>query len=79
MKVFVVDSDVQGLRALGRQLNTDPHDQAIYTSEVDVAEWESVERAFKYAVGALGRVDYVLPIAGEASLLVCCARLRWRC
>jgi NADP-dependent 3-hydroxy acid dehydrogenase YdfG len=65
MKVFVADSDVQGLRKLGRELNTDPHDQNVYTTEVDVAEWESIERAFRYAVSALGRVDYVMPIAGK--------------
>jgi len=67
MKVFVADSDVQGLRALGRKLNTDSHNQSVYTTEVDVAEWDSIERAFRYAVGAFGRVDYVFPIAGTSS------------
>ncbi|KAK5165427.1 uncharacterized protein LTR77_008956 [Saxophila tyrrhenica] len=64
MKVFVADADVPGLRALSKQLNTNPQDPAIYTTEVDVAEWESIERAFRYAVSAMGRIDYVFPIAG---------------
>jgi NAD(P)-dependent dehydrogenase (short-subunit alcohol dehydrogenase family) len=65
MKVFVVDSDVQGLRSLTRQLNTDPQNPCIWTAEVDVAEWESQLRAFETALGLLsGRIDYVFPIAG---------------
>jgi NAD(P)-dependent dehydrogenase (short-subunit alcohol dehydrogenase family) len=53
------------LRALTRQLNTNPQEPNVWTADVDVAEWESQLRAFKTAVQAFsGRIDYVFPIAG---------------
>ncbi|VUC32176.1 unnamed protein product, partial [Clonostachys rosea] len=57
IKVFLTDCNESALRAEADGL------QMPY-SFVDVASWESQHAAFKQAVKAFGRIDYLYPIAG---------------
>lgn len=64
IKVFVADRDSKGLEDLSKSFNKD-NNQWIWTSEVNVADWESQRTAFEKALQVFnGRLDYVFPIAG---------------
>lgn len=62
--MFVADRDASGLQSLASQHNKNA-ETAVYTNEVDVADWDSQRLAFEKAIEVFdGRIDYVLPIAG---------------
>lgn len=60
----MADRDPKGLEDLSKSLNKDGA-QRIWTSEVNVADWDSQRTAFEKALEAFdGKLDYVFPIAG---------------
>lgn len=64
VKVFVVDVDPAGLKAVEAESNT-ASAQHVWTSIVDVSDWDSQREAFETALQVFkGRIDYVFPIAG---------------
>ena len=64
IKVFVADRDSKGLEDLSKSFNKN-NNQCIWTSVVNVADWDSQRTAFEKALEAFdGRLDYVFPIAG---------------
>lgn len=62
IKVFIADRDTAGAEALVKELNQ--KSKVASWVAVDVADWDSQEKAFSQAVAEFGRIDYVYPIAG---------------
>lgn len=64
VKIFLADSNLQGIEQLAKRLNTNLAAQAVWTIQVDIEDWESQKEGFSAAVKECGRIDYVFHLAG---------------
>ncbi|EXJ71072.1 uncharacterized protein A1O5_06065 [Cladophialophora psammophila CBS 110553] len=62
IRVYVADRDLKGAQAVAEELNTG--DKAVWTVQIDVADWDSQRSAWETAEAEFKRIDYVFPIAG---------------
>ncbi|OQU96054.1 hypothetical protein CLAIMM_02190 isoform 1 [Cladophialophora immunda] len=62
IKVYVADRDLKGANAVAEELNTG--EKAVWTVQIDVADWDSQRNAWEAAEAEFKRINYVLPIAG---------------
>ncbi|KAL1638438.1 hypothetical protein SLS56_000247 [Neofusicoccum ribis] len=61
-----IDLTITQRKAESLAVSLNQKSKAVYSHEVDLTSWERQLESFEAAVAQLGRIDYVLPVAGIA-------------
>ncbi|CAK7228083.1 hypothetical protein SEUCBS140593_006796 [Sporothrix eucalyptigena] len=64
MKVFLADQNVKLAEEAANELNTTAGSTVAWAVEIHAEDWDSQRVGFEAAVKQLGRIDYVLAVAG---------------